>query len=71
MLTAAGVIKGSPAPYPAVAPEATGAGGVWVDVAMGKAHVDRSLVTAPAWQAHPAWLAQRANHTPRSGKGRW
>ena len=48
MLTAAGVIKGSPAPYPAVAPEATSAGGVWVDVAMDKAHVDRSLVSAPA-----------------------
>lgn len=59
VLTAAGVVKGkSCTAYPAVAPEVTSAGGVWVDVPMDKAHVDGSLVTAPAWPAHPAWLSK-------------
>jgi len=25
---------------------------------MDKAHVDGNLVTAPAWPAHPQWLAK-------------
>ena len=29
----------------------------YVDVAMDKAVVDGNLVTAPAWPAHPHWLA--------------
>ncbi len=59
VLTAAGVIKGkSCTAYPAVAPEVKSAGGIWVDVPMDKAHVDGNLVTAPAWPAHPAWLAK-------------
>ena len=33
-------------------------GGKYVDVAMDKAHVDGNLVTAPAWPAHPQWLAK-------------
>ena len=43
--------------YPAVAPEVRSAGGEWVDVPLDGAHVDGNLVTAPAWPAHPAWLA--------------
>jgi protease I len=29
-----------------------------MDVAMDDAHVDGKRVTAPAWPAHPAWLAR-------------
>jgi len=55
VLTAAGVIKGKACTgYPAVAPEAKTAGGIWIDVPLDKAHVDGNLVTAPAWPAHPA-----------------
>ncbi len=59
LLAAADVLKGkSCTAYPAVAPEVKGAGGKWVEVAVDKAHVDGKLVTAPAWPAHPAWLAR-------------
>ena len=34
------------------------AGGRYVEVAVDKAHVDGNLVTAPAWPAHPPWLAK-------------
>ncbi len=59
VLAAAGVIKGkSCTAYPAVAPEVRSAGGKWVEVPIDGAHVDGNLVTAPAWPAHPAWLAK-------------
>jgi protease I len=59
ILTAAGVLGGkSCSCYPAVSPEVSRAGGTFVDVAMTEAHADGKLVTAPAWPAHPAWLAQ-------------
>jgi protease I len=29
-----------------------------VDIAVDRAHVDGLLVTAPAWPAHPEWLAK-------------
>ncbi|MGE5647162.1 MAG: DJ-1/PfpI family protein [Acidobacteriota bacterium] len=59
VLAAAGVVSGkSCSCYPAVAPDVTGAGGHYVEVAMDQAHTDGNLVTAPAWPAHPAWLAQ-------------
>jgi deglycase len=59
ILTAAGVLNGrSCSAYPAVAPEVKAAGGRWVDVGFDKAHVDRNLVTAAAWPAHPQWLAR-------------
>ncbi len=59
ILTAAGVVKGKGCTaYPAVAPEVRGAGGRWVEVAVDQAHADGNLVTAPAWPAHPAWLAK-------------
>ena len=59
LLAAAGVLKGrSCSAYPAVGPDVKSAGGKYVDVAMDKAHVDGNLVTAPAWPAHPQWLAK-------------
>src|SRR5262249_2286808 len=59
ILTAAGVVKGKGCTaYPAVGPEVTAAGGKWLDVPVDQAHFDGNLVTAPAWPAHPAWLAK-------------
>ncbi len=59
LLTAAGVIKGKTCTaYPAVSPEVKLAGGKWLNVPIDKAHVDGKLVTAPAWPAHPDWLAK-------------
>jgi protease I len=59
ILTAAGVVEGkSCTAYPAVAPEVKRAGGKWVEVPVDQAHGDGNLITAPAWPAHPAWLAK-------------
>ncbi len=59
ILAAAGVVDGRGcSAYPAVGPEVTRAGGKYVEVPMDGAHVDGNLVTAPAWPAHPAWLAK-------------
>ena len=59
LLAAAGVLGGkSCSCYPAVGPEVTAAGGKYADIAIDQAHTDGKLVTAPAWPAHPAWLAQ-------------
>lgn len=44
--------------YPACSPEVTLAGGTYVNVAVSEAVVDGNLVTAPAWPAHPQWLAE-------------
>ena len=58
ILSAAGVLSGREcSAYPACAPEVTAAGGKFVDVEIDAAHTDDNLVTAPAWPAHPAWLA--------------
>jgi deglycase len=58
ILTAAGVLQGRKcAAYYAVGPEVTLAGGVFENIAADAACVDENLVTAPAWPAHPAWLA--------------
>lgn len=58
LLAAAGVLKGrSCSAYPAVGPDVGACGGKYVDVPMDAAHTDGNLVTAPAWPAHPAWLA--------------
>ncbi len=58
LLAAAGVLEGREcSAYPACAPEVRLAGGKFVDIAVDRAHVDGNLVTAPAWPAHPAWLA--------------
>jgi protease I len=59
VLTAAGVVKGRKvSAYPAVGPEVTLAGGQYMAIAIDQAVTDGNLVTAPAWPAHPAWLAQ-------------
>ena len=58
LLASAGVLEGkSCTAYPAVGPDIKNAGGRWVDVPIDKAHVDGNLITAPAWPAHPEWLA--------------
>jgi protease I len=58
VLAAAGVLEGKTLTcYPACAPDVRAAGGKYVGIAMDQAYVDGSLVTAPAWPAHPAWLA--------------
>lgn len=59
VLAAAGVIQGKAcSAYPAVGPDVTRAGGEYVDIPVNEAHADGNLVTAPAWPAHPAWLAK-------------
>lgn len=59
LLSAAGVLGGREcSAYPACAPEVKAAGGTYVAVDMDAAHVQGNLVTAPAWPAHPAWLAK-------------
>ncbi|CAJ0738240.1 DJ-1/PfpI family protein [Ralstonia mannitolilytica] len=59
LLSAAGVLEGKAcSAYPACGPEVTTAGGTFKDIPVDQAHTDGKLVTAPAWPAHPAWLAQ-------------
>jgi len=59
VLAAAGVIAGKAcSAYPAVGFDVKSAGGKYVDIPVDKAHVDGNLVTAPAWPAHPEWLAK-------------
>lgn len=58
VLTAANVVRGRKlSAYPAVAPEVRAAGGEFIEVGIDGAHVDGNWVTAPAWPAHPQWLA--------------
>jgi protease I len=58
LLAAAGGLEGKRCTaYPALRPDVQRAGGIWADVPVDKAYVDGNLVTAPAWPAHPAWLA--------------
>lgn len=59
VLAAAGVIEGKAcSAYPAVGPDVNSAGGQYVEIPIDKAHTDGNLVTAPAWPAHPDWLAK-------------
>ena len=59
VLVAADVIRGKRiAAYPACAPEVRLAGGDYADIAVDQAVTDGAFVTAPAWPAHPQWLAQ-------------
>ena len=59
LLAAADVIRGKRiSAYPACAPEVKLAGGEYADIAVTDAVTDGQFVTAPAWPAHPAWLAQ-------------
>jgi protease I len=58
LLAAAGVLQGrSCTAYPACAPEIRSAGGEYVERPVDDVHVDGNLVTAPAWPAHPKWIA--------------
>jgi protease I len=59
ILAAAGVLKGRKcSAYPAVGPDVTTAGGTFAEIGISEAIADGNLVTAPAWPAHPAWLAK-------------
>jgi protease I len=59
VLAAAGVLQGLKcSAYPACAPDVTRAGGTYADIPIDQAVTDGFLVTAPAWPAHPAWIAQ-------------
>lgn len=58
ILTAARVLHGRRCTaYPACRPEVEAVGGEYVAVSLHEAVVDGNLVTAPAWPAHPQWLA--------------
>jgi protease I len=59
LLAAAQVINGKTiSAYPACAPEVKLAGGNYADIPVDQAVTDGNFITAPAWPAHPAWLAQ-------------
>ncbi|WP_257306794.1 DJ-1/PfpI family protein [Geothrix campi] len=59
ILSAAGVLEGRTcSAYPACRAEVEIAKGKYADIAIDGAVTDGNLVTAPAWPAHPAWLAQ-------------
>ncbi|KFZ37766.1 glutamine amidotransferase [Shewanella mangrovi] len=59
LLAAANVIRGrSISAYPACAPEVQLAGADYADIKVTDAITDGQFVTAPAWPAHPEWLAQ-------------
>jgi protease I len=59
LLAAACVIAGKRVnAYPACAPEVELAGATFVSLEVTDAIADGNLVTAPAWPAHPAWLAK-------------
>ncbi len=59
LLATAGVLEGKRcSAYPACMPEVKMAGGEYAEIAIDAAVTDGNLVTAPAWPAHPAWLAQ-------------
>jgi len=59
LLAAADVLGGkSCSAYPACAPEVTKAGGTYKSIEVTEAAVDGNLVTAPAWPAHPQWIAK-------------
>ena len=58
LLAAAGVLEGKRCTaYPACGPDVTSAGGFYTQLPPDEAMVDGNLVTAPAWPAHPKWLA--------------
>jgi protease I len=59
ILAAAGIIRGKKvSAYPACAAEVRLAGADYAQIGVDQAVTDGSFVTAPAWPAHPAWLAQ-------------
>ncbi|AFY88070.1 DJ-1/PfpI family protein [Chroococcidiopsis thermalis] len=59
VLAAADVLQGkSCTAYPACGPDVMKTGGLYVHIPPDEAMVDGNLVTAPAWLAHPNWLAE-------------
>ena len=59
ILAAANVLKGRKcSAYPACSPEVNASGGIYKEIEMTEAITDGNLVTAPAWPANPAWMAQ-------------
>ncbi|ABM39162.1 DJ-1/PfpI family protein [Polaromonas naphthalenivorans] len=59
LLAGAGVLKERTcSAYPACRFEVEQAGGTYADIAIDAAYTDGNLVSAPAWPAHPAWIAQ-------------
>lgn len=59
LLAAAGVLEGRTcSAYPACRAEVEVARGKYAEIPIDGAFTDGNLVTAPAWPAHPAWLAQ-------------
>lgn len=59
LLAAADVLRGRTlTAYPACGPEVRLAGGDYREIPVDQALTDGTLVTAPAWPAHPQWLAQ-------------
>lgn len=58
LLAAAGVLQGRTCTaYPACGPDVIANGGKYVEIPVDGVQVDGNLITAPAWPAHPAWLA--------------
>ena len=59
LLAATGLLKGRKvSAYPACQVEVELAGAEYMGIAVDQAVTDGNLVTAPAWPAHPAWIAQ-------------
>ena len=59
VLAAADVLSGRTCTaYPACGPDVTKAGGTYRNVPADQVVVDGNLVTAPAWPAHPQWIAK-------------
>jgi protease I len=59
LLAGAGVLKGRLcSAYPACQADVELAGGTFAAIAVDQAVTDGNLVSAPAWPAHPAWIAQ-------------
>ncbi|MEZ6057221.1 MAG: DJ-1/PfpI family protein [Planctomycetaceae bacterium] len=58
VLAAADVLRGRRcSAYPACSPDVRLAGGEYAEIPLDAACTDGNLVTAPAWPAHPQWLA--------------
>ena len=59
LLAATGLIRGRRvSAYPACQVEVELAGAEYVGIPVDQAVTDGTLVTAPAWPAHPAWISQ-------------
>ena len=59
LLAGADVLKGrSCSAYPACHVEVERAGGTYAQIPIDAAFTEGNLVSAPAWPAHPAWIAQ-------------